>query len=70
MPFDDTSRGEGGGGGGRWYSNDDATNVLYFLRQAEIEADFYQLIHAKDAFESACRIMMLDPDHVRKHLDI
>ena len=68
MPFDEGS--SEGGGGGRPYSSQDMVNVLYFLRQAEIEGEMWQGIMAGDAFDSACRIMELPPVETREALGL
>jgi len=67
MPLDE---GSFGGGDGRHYSSQDAANVLYFLRQAEIEGEMWQGIRASEAFESACLIIDIPPDRAREALGL
>lgn len=67
MPFDFSIN---GGGGGNGPTNDDAVNVLYFLRQCEIEAEMWQGIRAADAFESACKFVGVDPVEARAAMSI
>jgi len=70
MPLDFSQFGNGGGGDGRHYSSRDAANVLYFLRQCEIEGEMWQGIQASEAFESACLIIGIPPDRAREALGL